>query len=122
MSFPTSSASPGLPVPGLSDAVAPVVLRLYVAGMTGRSQAALQSAKRFCTAAASVAGTRMPVLEVVDLFQQPDLARADRVVAVPALVRRDAHRIRHCIGAFDDHVGLRLRLGLDPSRPEAVDA
>ena len=59
-------------------------LRLYVAGTSARSTRAIQNAKELCEE--HFAGRYQ--LEVIDIFQQPDQACADEVVAVPVLIRR----------------------------------
>jgi circadian clock protein KaiB len=59
-------------------------LRLYVAGETPKSVAALKNLKAFCE-------EHLPGqyrIEVVDLVQNPKLARTDQIVAIPTLVRR----------------------------------
>lgn len=61
-----------------------VVLRLYVAGTSTRSTRAIQNAKQICEQ--HLAGHYQ--LEVIDIFQQPGMAREDQIVAVPTLVRK----------------------------------
>lgn len=58
-------------------------LKLYVAGMAERSQRAILSITKTC--AESLAGTYE--LEIVDIFQQPSMAREANILAVPTLVR-----------------------------------
>jgi circadian clock protein KaiB len=59
------------------------VLRLYVAGSTPRSTRAIQAITQLCQA--RLAGRHE--LEVVDVFQQPERAQLDQVLAVPTLVK-----------------------------------
>jgi len=59
-------------------------LRLYVAGQTPKSVAALANLKRFCEE--HLAGKYK--IEVVDLVENPKLARSDQILAIPTLVRR----------------------------------
>jgi circadian clock protein KaiB len=59
------------------------LLRLYVAGMTPKSLQAIDQVRRLF--AEKLAGRHD--LEIIDIFQQPDLARQGKIVAAPALVR-----------------------------------
>ncbi len=69
-------------------------LRLYVAGQTPKSIAALANLKRLCEG--HLAGRYR--VEVVDLLNQPHLARRDGIVVVPTLVRQLPPPIRKIIG------------------------
>jgi circadian clock protein KaiB len=84
-------------------------LRLYVAGQTPKSIAAFNNLKRLCE-------EHLPgryKIEVVDLVQNPKLARDDQIVAIPTLVRKLPDPIRRIIGDLSDTertlVGLQLR-------------
>lgn len=82
-------------------------LRLYVAGTTPRSARALENITRLCE-------ERLPGrhrLEVIDLYQQSDLAKAAQIVAVPTLVREAPLPVRRIIGDLSDRE--RLLAGLD---------
>jgi circadian clock protein KaiB len=84
-------------------------LRLYIAGQSPNSLHALTNLKNLCDE--HLAG-RYDV-EVIDLVEQPALARADDIVAIPTLVRRLPLPVRTVIGDLSDTeqvlVGLRLR-------------
>jgi circadian clock protein KaiB len=84
-------------------------LRLYVAGNTPRSLAALDNLKRFCEA--HLAGRYR--IEVVDLLENPTLARGDQILAIPTLVRQLPPPVKKIIGDFSSAeaalVGLDLR-------------
>lgn len=70
------------------------LLRLYIAGGSPRSQAALANLKRVCD-------DYLPgryELEVIDLVAHPERARADQIVAIPTLVRRLPPPITKIIG------------------------
>ncbi|HVV81466.1 MAG TPA: circadian clock KaiB family protein [Kofleriaceae bacterium] len=82
-------------------------LRLYVAGSSFRSTKAIQNAKELCEE--HFAGRYQ--LEVIDIFQQPDRARADDVLAVPVLIRRRPLPSRRFIGDLSDRDSLLM--GLD---------
>lgn len=70
------------------------MIRLYVAGQTPRSVAAIGNLRRICE-------THMPgrcTIEVIDLMRNPELARDDQIVAIPTLVKRLPTPIRRIIG------------------------
>ena len=83
-------------------------LRLYVAGETPKSLAAFANLKRICEE--HLAGRYD--IEIVDLREQPALARGDEILAVPTLVRRLPEPITKIIGDLSDTekvlVGLQL--------------
>jgi circadian clock protein KaiB len=85
------------------------ILRLYTAGETARSIAALQNLMTICEA--HLAGRYR--IEVVDLLKHPQLARGDQIVAVPTLVRRLPPPMKRIIGDLSNEnsvlVGLDLR-------------
>lgn len=84
-------------------------LRLYVAGQTPKSLAAFANLKALCEE--HLAGQYH--IEVVDLLQNPQLAKGDQIVAIPTLVRRLPEPVRKIIGTLSDTekvlVGLQLR-------------
>jgi len=86
-------------------------LRLYVAGQTPRSLAALANLKRLCES--HLAGRYS--IEIVDLVKHPQLAVGDQIVAIPTLVRKLPEPLRKIVGDLRDTeralVGLQLRAG-----------
>lgn len=82
-------------------------LRLYVAGQTARSQAALRNLERLC--AAHLKGKYR--IEVVDLQVSPQLARGDQILAVPTLVRLLPPPVKKIIGDLSNVE--RVLVGLD---------
>ncbi len=74
------------------------VLRLYVAGTTPRSMRAILDARAFCE---SHLANRYE-LEVIDIYQQPGLARDEQIIAVPTLVRSLPPPLRRLIGDLSD--------------------
>ncbi len=86
-------------------------LRLYIAGDTSRSIAALANLQRICDE--YLAGQYH--VEVVDLLKSPQLAAGDQIVAVPTLVRRLPPPLKRIIGDLSNSqqvlVGLDLRPG-----------
>ena len=89
-------------------------LRLYVAGQTPKSLAAIKNLKEICEE--HLAGRY--TVEVIDLLTSPQLAAGDQILAVPTLVRRLPPPIKRVIGTLSDVervlVGLDIRPGLDP--------
>ncbi|MDD5266054.1 MAG: circadian clock KaiB family protein [Methylococcales bacterium] len=86
-------------------------LRLYVAGQTSRSIAALNNLNQLCET--HLKGRYR--IEVVDLLVNPQLSREDQILAVPTLVRKLPEPIRKIIGDLSNTervlVGLQLRPG-----------
>jgi circadian clock protein KaiB len=82
-------------------------LRLYVAGQTPKSLAAIANLKRICED--HLAG-RYPI-EVIDLLITPQLAAGDQIVALPTLVRRLPAPLKRIIGNLSDTE--RVLVGLD---------
>jgi circadian clock protein KaiB len=82
-------------------------LRLYVAGQTPKSITALGNLRRMCER--HLAGRYQ--LEVVDLVNQPHLARRDEIVVIPTLVRRLPPPLRRIIGDLSNEQ--RVLVGLD---------
>ena len=82
-------------------------LRLYVAGQTARSMAALENLRRVCET--HLAGRYH--IEVVDLLVNPRLAAGDQILAVPTLVRKVPEPIRKIIGDLSNEE--RVLVGLD---------
>jgi circadian clock protein KaiB len=84
-------------------------LRLYTAGQTPKSVAALANLKRVCEE--HLAGNYS--IEVVDLMQNPRLAKEDEIIAIPTLVRKIPAPLRKIIGDLSNTeralVGLQLR-------------
>ena len=85
------------------------VLRLYVAGATARSQQAVLRARRLCET--QLKGNFE--LEVIDVYQQPILARDGQIVATPTLVREFPRPVRRLIGNLANTSGLFVGLDLD---------
>ena len=84
-------------------------LRLYVAGKTSRSVAALENLTKLCEE--HLHGKYK--IEVVDLLIHPKLAEGDQIIAIPTLVRKLPQPIRKVIGDLSNTertlVGLQLR-------------
>jgi circadian clock protein KaiB len=92
------------------------VLRLFVAGATARSRQAILRVRRLCDAEPKGSCR----LEVIDIYQQPHLARANQIVATPTLVKESPPPERRFIGSLLNTTGLFAELDLDPEGRIAV--
>jgi circadian clock protein KaiB len=92
------------------DATGKWNLRLYTAGQSPKSLAALANLKRVCEE--HLAGRYS--IEVVDLLKNPRLAKDDQIVAIPTLVRKLPEPLRRIVGDLSDTertlVGLQLKV------------
>jgi len=84
------------------------ILRLYVAGATERSRRAILRSRQLCET--ELEGQFD--LEVIDVYQQPVLARDGQIVATPTLVREFPLPVRRLIGNLANTIGLFGRLDL----------
>jgi circadian clock protein KaiB len=82
-------------------------LRLYIAGQTPKSVAAIANLQKFCDQ--HLAGKYR--IEVVDLVPNPQLARTDQILAIPTLVRRLPSPMRKIIGDLSNTE--RVLVGLE---------
>lgn len=73
-------------------------LRLYIAGQTPKSVAALRNIEQLCQE--HLAG--LYHIEVIDLMKNPQLAQTDQIVAVPTLVRNRPSPTRKIIGTLSN--------------------
>jgi circadian clock protein KaiB len=85
-------------------------LRLYVAGQSPKSLRAFANLKDLCDE--HLAGHYE--IEVVDLVEQPGLARADDVLAIPTLVRRLPAPLRKIIGDLSNTERVLVGLRIEP--------
>lgn len=87
-------------------------LRLYIAGQTTKSIAAIANLKRICE-------QHMPEryrVEVIDLMEKPHLARHDQIVAIPTLIRNVPVPIKRIIGDLSATERVLVGLDLIPGR------
>jgi circadian clock protein KaiB len=82
-------------------------LRLYVAGQTPKSVTAFTNLKKLCE-------EYLPgryCIEIIDLLQNPNLAKQDEIMAIPTLVRKLPPPIRQIIGDLSNQE--KVLIGLD---------
>lgn len=85
-------------------------LRLYVAGQTPKSVTAFANLKKLCEE--HLHGQYR--IEVIDLLQNPDLAKQDQILAIPTLVRKLPPPIRQIIGDLSNQEKVLLGLDVTP--------
>jgi circadian clock protein KaiB len=83
------------------------ILRLYVTGTTNRSVLALTNLKKICE---DYLEGRY-VLEVIDLYQKPFLAKDEQIIAAPTLIKKLPLPFRRIIGDMSNEE--KVLLGLD---------
>jgi circadian clock protein KaiB len=109
MNEKTTPAEPTLGPDTGADDVREWELRLYVAGQTPRSIAALANLRKLCEE--HLKGRYR--IEVIDLLVSPQRSRDDEILAAPTLVRRLPLPLRKIIGDLSKTervlVGLQLR-------------
>lgn len=88
------------------------LLRLYLTGITPRSIDALRNIKRICEE--NLNGKYR--LEVVDIYQRPQLASDEQIIAAPTLIKVLPAPIRRLIGDLSNEEKVLLGLDLRPNR------
>lgn len=82
------------------------VLQLYIAGSSPRSQKAVVNVQKIC----KQLSRNNFELQVIDIFQQPLLAKAEQIFAVPTLVRKSPCPKRLFIGDLADTETIKARI------------
>ena len=91
-----------------------VLLRLYIAGQTPKSLAAISNLKTICS---QHLGARYKI-EVIDLMKNPALARDHQILAIPTLVRQVPVPLRKIIGDLSDTEQVLVGLDIRPAEKE----
>ncbi len=86
------------------------VLKLYVAGVTRKSEAAIRAVTEICETHLK----ERYELEIIDIYQQPHLARGEQIVAVPTLIKKLPAPLRKMIGDLADQDKVLFGLDLKP--------
>lgn len=87
-------------------------LRLYIAGQTPNSIAAIANLEKICKD--KLRGKYR--IEVVDLLEKPQLAKGDQIIAIPTLVRRLPPPVKKIIGNLSKTESVVVGLDLKPVR------
>jgi circadian clock protein KaiB len=93
------------------------VLRLYVAGVTPRSTDSIINIKKICEE--HLKGRYE--LEVIDIYQQPALAKGEQIIAAPTLVKKLPPPLRRFIGNLADVERILVGLDLKPKQEVKPD-
>jgi circadian clock protein KaiB len=104
---PAVSAPPDVTSAPREMASAHYVLKLYVAGQSPKSVNAIANIKKICEE--NLQGRYE--LDVIDLYQQPQLAQDEQIIAIPALIRKLPLPLRRIIGDLSNTE--RVLVGLD---------
>jgi circadian clock protein KaiB len=86
------------------------VLRLFVTGSTARSSRSIFNLRKLCEE--RLLGRYK--LEVVDIYQQPELAREEQIIAAPTLIKRLPEPLRKLVGDLSDENRVLMGLDLKP--------
>lgn len=93
------------------------VLRLYVTGMTPRAQEAVKNIKRICEE--ELKGRYE--LEIIDVYQQPELAKREQIIAAPTLIRKLPLPLRRLVGDMSNKEKVIVGLQLMPETEEGME-
>src|SRR5215813_6121299 len=86
-------------------------LRLYVAGQTPKSLAAISNLKKLCEKHL----TGRYTIEVIDLMKDPALAQRDQIVAIPTLIRHLPEPLTRIIGDLSNAEKVLVGLDIQPT-------
>jgi circadian clock protein KaiB len=100
--------------PGVNNAKPQIedswMMRLYVAGQSARSLAAIANLRKICDT--HMAGRC--TIEVIDLMRNPERAKVDQIVAIPTLIRKLPEPVRRIIGDLSATDKVLMSLELNP--------
>ena len=92
-------------------------LRLYIAGVTPRSRRTVENLQRICSE-----HLQEPFdLEIIDIYQQPELASVDHVVAAPTLLKIAPLPLRRIVGDLSNERRVLHGLSLEPTPGDASE-
>ncbi len=104
----SSTDAPGPLDPQLARGDDVFVLSLFIAGMSPRSRRAVDNLTKLCDC--YLAGRYE--LQVVDIYQQPELAQEEQLVAVPTLIKKLPPPLRRFIGDLSNIDRILVRLDI----------
>ncbi len=91
-------------------------LRLYVAGTLPRAEQAKANLGRLC----AELGANRPIVDIVDVFLQPERTLIDAIIVTPTLVRLSPKPVLKILGTLSDLARVRIALGVDDPAQKAV--
>jgi circadian clock protein KaiB len=86
------------------------VLRLYVTGMTPKSTLAIANVQKLCEKYLE----GFYELKIIDIYQQPQLAKDEQIIATPTLIKKLPLPIRRLIGDMSDTERFLVGVDLKP--------
>ena len=93
-------------------------LRLYVTGMTPKSTIAIANVRKLCEKHLKDSYE----LKVIDIYQQPKLAKGEQIIAIPTLIKKLPLPIRKIIGDMSDTERFLVGIDLQPrNSKERID-
>jgi circadian clock protein KaiB len=90
------------------------ILRLFVTGMTPKSQKAIENVRKMCDE--HLKGRCE--LEIIDIYQQPDYARTEQLIAAPTLIKKLPLPLRKFIGDMSDKEKILVGLDIIPKKKQ----
>jgi circadian clock protein KaiB len=93
------------------------ILRLYVAGQSAKCVAAVKNLNRFCEE--NLAGRY--TIEVIDLLENPRLARDHQILAIPTLVRKVPEPLKKIVGDLSNKERMMVGFDIVPAPAGSVD-
>ena len=86
------------------------VLRLYVTGLTPKSTLAIANVRKLCEKYLESSYE----LEVIDIYQQPKLAKGEQIIATPTLIKKLPLPLRKLVGDMSDTGRFLVGIDLKP--------
>ena len=87
------------------------IFTLFVAGTTPNSMRAIANTRDMCERFLA----NRHSLTIIDMYQQPELAKAEQIVAAPTLVRKHPKPTKRLVGTLADVMRIVLPIHLSPS-------
>ena len=84
------------------------ILRLYVSGLSVRSRRAIDNIKKLCET--HLAGRYE--LQIIDIYQQPEFAKDQQLIAAPTLIKKLPLPLRKLVGDMQDSARVLIMLGV----------
>lgn len=88
------------------------ILKLYITGATPRSIKAIMNIRKVCE---EYLKGRYE-LEIIDIFQQPVLAKGEQIIAAPTLIKKVPLPLRRFIGDMSDTERILIGMDLKPRK------
>ena len=103
--------------PAAIEAAPKYVLRLYVTGTTPRSLRAISNLRQIL----ALQNDDVYDLQIIDIYQTPEAASENQIIAAPTLVKISPEPVRRFIGDLSDKERVLKGLDIEPRSVEARD-